>query len=325
MMTFALLASAAHADPVLLRMATPAPDGTAWARELRAFARDVQTHTSDALQMKWYLGGIAGDDVVAAERIKKGQLDGIGSGGMLCERVSPTLRAMHMLAETRDESWFLLNRLRTDIDEEMKKGGFVFLAAAGLGPTVLFTREPIHTFDELKKTRLWIWELDEVARTIFPAVGMHTVPLPVTDGYKAYEENRTDGFVAVPMAALAFQWSAQTRYVTDLHMGFLNACVMVSQRAFDLVPAESREAFRAAGAKLQRRMEDMGRLQDEQLLKGGLFVKQGLTPRTAEPGLRDGYEKAARDARVKLAPQLAPRSQIEKVEHFLAEYRRSHP
>jgi TRAP-type C4-dicarboxylate transport system substrate-binding protein len=312
----------AHADPtVTLRLATVAPEGTAWARELKAFARDVATQTNEGLQVKWYLGGIAGDDVVASERIRKDQLDGLGSGGMLCERISPTMRAMHMLTENREEAFYVTNRLHKQIEDEFRRNGYVYLGAAGLGPDVLFTREPVRTLEDLKKVRLWVWDLDDVATVLYPAIGVKTVPLGVNDGYRAYEENRTDGFVALPAAALAFQWSAQTRYVSDLRMGFVTGCVVIAQRAFDQIPADQREAFKAAGAKMQNRFEDLGRVQDEQLLHGGMFAKQGLRPVPVSTDLKSSYEKAALSARSQLGKKLVGGPQLEQVQQLLEEFR----
>ena len=56
--------------------------------------------------MKWYLGGIAGDDFEAADRIGRDQLDGIGGGAWLCERYAPSMRVLRLvgLFQTRDES-----------------------------------------------------------------------------------------------------------------------------------------------------------------------------------------------------------------------------
>jgi TRAP-type C4-dicarboxylate transport system substrate-binding protein len=316
----ATMAATAHADPIVLRMASVSPEGTAWARELRAFARDVST-SIPSMQVKWYLGGIAGDEVMVAERIKRDQLDGIGSGGMLCERISPTMRAVHMLAETREESNFVLNRVLKDVDEEMRKNGYVYLGGAGLGPDLMFTREPVRSVDDLRKYKLWAWDLDEVSKVIYPAFGMKVVPLPIYDAYKAYEDRHIDGFVSVPAAALAFQWSAETHYVSDLSMGFVNACVVVTQRAFDQIPAGSRDAFRAAGAKLQGRFEDVGRQQDDALFKGGLFARQGLRMISASTDFVKQYEQAAMSAHRKLAESLVPRPQLERVQSLLDEYR----
>ncbi|MGZ3405855.1 MAG: hypothetical protein ACXVAN_05380, partial [Polyangia bacterium] len=55
--------AAAHASPAhVLRFATIAPDGTEWARLSRNFAREVEQGTDGEVQIKWYFGGIAGDE-----------------------------------------------------------------------------------------------------------------------------------------------------------------------------------------------------------------------------------------------------------------------
>jgi TRAP-type C4-dicarboxylate transport system substrate-binding protein len=308
--------------PVTLRLATVAPDGTAWARELKAFARDVATKTNDSLHVKWYWGGIAGDDVDASDRIRKDQLDGLGSGGMMCERLSPTMRAMHMLLETREEANYVISKVARQIEDEFRRNGYVYLGAAPLGPDVLFTREAVHSLDDLKKVRLWVWDSDEVAKVIYPAVGMRTVPLGVNDALKAFEDEKTDGFVALPTAALAFQWSAHTRYVTDLSMGFVSGCIVVSQRAFDTIPMGARDAALASANKLQARMEDLGKQQDEALLHGGGFSKQGLKQTSVSAEMRDSFRKAALAARAELRNKLVTEKPLEQVQQLVDEFRR---
>src|SRR5438067_456169 len=92
----------AAAEPLVLRMASVAPDGTAWARELKAFGREVQSVTANEVQIKWYLSGIAGDELRTNERIQRDQLDGMVSGGILCQRLAPSLRAVALAGQFRD-------------------------------------------------------------------------------------------------------------------------------------------------------------------------------------------------------------------------------
>src|SRR5262249_22535490 len=89
-------ASPASAGPVTLRIAAVVPEGTQWAREIRAFGREVSLSTHEDVQIKWYFNGIAGDEIQSHERVMRDQLDGIMSGGMLCQRLSPSMRAAGM-------------------------------------------------------------------------------------------------------------------------------------------------------------------------------------------------------------------------------------
>src|SRR5687767_5487604 len=126
-----LVAPAAAAEPIMLRMATAAPDGTAWAQQARLFIRKLDGLTKGELQAKWYFGGIAGDELTVLERIKKGQLDG-EVGTNFCDRLSPALRVMKILGmfQSKDEIQYVLSRLMPIVDQQMQARGFINL---GLG------------------------------------------------------------------------------------------------------------------------------------------------------------------------------------------------
>src|SRR5437879_2846744 len=83
----------ATAEPIVLRMAAVAPEGTAWAREGHALERDIAELTHGQVRIKWYLNGIAGDEMTMLDRIRREQLDGVASAGMMCQKLAPTMRA----------------------------------------------------------------------------------------------------------------------------------------------------------------------------------------------------------------------------------------
>ncbi len=304
-------------------MASVAPEGTAWARDLKALAREVDARSNQSIRVKWYLGGIAGDDLVAADRIAHDQLDGVASGGMFCDRLSPTLHATHMLVETREEALSVVHRLQHSIEAEMSRAGFVYLGTTALGPEVVFSREPVRSLADLQRSSFWIWDLDDGARVLYPAMGIHTMALPVGEAYKAYEDRRVDGFIGLPAAALAFQWSAQARYVTDLRMGFITGCLVVAQRAFDQLSVEERKLLREAAANMVLRMDETARRQDDALLTGGLFARQGLSPITAGAALRRDYEKTAAPVFANLGHKVVVGPQLEAVQSIVNELRKA--
>ncbi|MEP6939242.1 MAG: TRAP transporter substrate-binding protein DctP, partial [Rudaea sp.] len=67
--------SPVHAASVI-KIATVAPDGTAWMKEMRAAAEAVKTRTGDRVEIKYYPGGVMGDDATVLRKIKIGQLQG---------------------------------------------------------------------------------------------------------------------------------------------------------------------------------------------------------------------------------------------------------
>jgi TRAP-type C4-dicarboxylate transport system substrate-binding protein len=225
--------------------------------------------------------------------------------------------------QNRAEAAYIMSRLKPTLDEEFRKSGFTNLVEVGLGSDVLFSREPVQTMDDLRKRPLWIWSLDEIMKLQLPLIGVKVVPLPLERAAEAYESKQTDGFIALPTAALAFQWSAQVKYVTELDMGFLSGCLIVANRAFDALPLDAQRAMRAAAAKLQIRVEQMGREQDAAILKG-MYARQGLTPVPVSPSLRAEFFQQAHEARDQLHEKLVPDTLYKNVMTLLADYRAEH-
>jgi TRAP-type C4-dicarboxylate transport system substrate-binding protein len=318
-------ATLAHADPPRrVRIATIVPEGTAWAREVHAFEREV-VHASDGrLEVKTFYGGIAGDELQVAERIAREQLDGIGSGGMLCQRVIPTMRVLAVpgLFQSREEAVHVLGLLREQMAAEARANGFELLGTSGLGPVMLFSRTPVRTLDELRAIKAWVWDADLFIEGM-RSMGLAVVPTPLADALRAYDEGKIDGFWAVPTAALAFHWSARARYLTELRSRYLSACLLISARAFDRLSYAEQLIVRAAAARLDRRFESVQSDTDAQLL-GGLFQKQGLTVVPLSDALRSQFLSMAAKTRAQLDPKVFPAATIEKVLILLGDYRGEH-
>ncbi|HUS66374.1 MAG TPA: TRAP transporter substrate-binding protein DctP [Kofleriaceae bacterium] len=318
-------APAAAAETHTLRFATIAPEGTAWARELRAFARDVETATNGKVRVKMYFGAIAGDEAQMHARIRRGQLDGAASGGAICEKLAPSMRVMRVVGLMRDyaETSFVTSRLLPTFEAEYKKSGFVHLGTTALGPHILFTREPVTQLTDLGRGRYWVWLHDDVLRQEMPLLGVSLAPMELEDGARAYEQGRIDGFLAPPQVALAFQWSAHAKFLAELPIDSLSGCLVIAERAFDPLPDDARQAVRSAGAKLAVRFADLGVKTDAALL-GGLFAKQGVKTVKVSETFRAEFFARARNIREQLGDTLVPTPLLNRVLTLLADYRAEH-
>jgi TRAP-type C4-dicarboxylate transport system substrate-binding protein len=313
---------AAAADVPVLRIATVAPEGTSWARELRAWARDTEQITGGKVRIKIYFGGIAGAEEVILDRIRRDQLDG-AIASELCTRLAPSMRVSRIVGvfQTRDENTYVLSRLKPLLDAEFLKKGFINFGEAGLGSELLFTREPVPDLDALKRLRLWVWASDDILPPQARAMGLKVVQTPLEEAGRAFEAGKFDGFITIPSAALAFQWTTQVRVVTALRVSFRSGCLIVATRAFDALSAETQREMQSVVGKLNQRIEVIGRREDEALL-GGLLAKQGV--RAAEPSERLRSEFLDAALRVRSTTQIVPPEMLQQVLSWLADYRAEH-
>jgi TRAP-type transport system periplasmic protein len=321
----AVLASqrAGAEEDFLFRLANVSPEGSPWARELKAFARAVDSATGGHFRIKWYLGGVTGDEAATLERIKRGQLDGDASGGMMCERVSPSLSLTRLVGvfQSRDEAGDVMNRLQPTLEAEAHQNGFVLTATTGMGPSVIFTRVPVHSMEELRKLKLWRWDLDDVGIATMREMGLNIVPLPIEDAGRAYDAGQIDGFLTIPAAALAFQWLTRARYVTDLRGNYIWGCFVIAERSFNRLPPAYQAAFRESSAVLRERFDDLGRRLEEMVLGGKLEKGGGPIPVPVSASFRADYFASARSAREKVSEKYVSRGLLDRALRMLADFR----
>ena len=312
----------AAAQPATLRIATVAPDGTSWARELHAWGRDVEAASQGELRIKIYFGGIAGSEEELLPRIRREQLDG-AIGSEICTQLSPSLKVARVIGvfQSREENAFILSRLKSTLDQEFLRAGFINLGEAGLGPELLFTREPVADLNALRKLRLWVWSSDAVLPPQARALGLTVVQTPLEQAGRAFDEHQVDGFITIPTAALAFQWTTQVRYVTELRVSFRSGCLIVATHAFDALGLDAQRAIKSSVGKLNQRIEELGRREDAALLSG-LLARQGMRVLPASELLRSQFFDIARTSRP--GNRIVSQEIMQRVLSWLADYRAEH-
>src|ERR1700750_1824441 len=146
----ALLATAANATTI--KIATVAPDGTAWMRELRAAGESIKAKTADRVEIKFYPGGVMGDEPAVLRKMKIGQLQGGAfTGGEISAVVKDAqIYSLPFLFKTQDE----VDKVRADIDPLLKKSfeqaGFEALGITSGGFAYLMSVKQIKNKDDLK-------------------------------------------------------------------------------------------------------------------------------------------------------------------------------
>jgi TRAP-type C4-dicarboxylate transport system substrate-binding protein len=315
----ALITSVAGAAPTL-RVGTLAPDGTAWAREVKAFVREVDP----VIKVKVYFGGIAGDEKTMVDRARRGQLDAI-AGVTSCYDLSPSLRVSRLqgVFNNTDQAARFMRALPR-IEDEFKAQGFVNLGIAGFGPSIVFTRSPVKSWSDLTKLRLWRWDADPVAWQQDKLMGMNVQPLPLDRAITAFDEGKLDGFIGVAASSLAFQWHSRAPYVVPLEVDHIAACWIITSKVYDSLPIEARDALRTAAAKLQHRLELVGAQLDHTVESGGL-VGRGIQVVPVSSEMRKDFLDRAISTRKQISDAgVVHQAQIDWLEQWLKADQKSH-
>jgi TRAP-type C4-dicarboxylate transport system substrate-binding protein len=312
----------AAAEPVTLKFATIIPDGSEYSRDAKAFARDVEAGTDGRVKVKWVFGAIAGDERQTIERIRRGQLHGAATS-LGCASLAPSLQVFRLPGQfdDRQQARQVMARLRGAVEQELKKNGFALLGMEPFGADIVLSQQPIRSLADLRRARVWLWDQDDVWAAVAPRVGFNPITAPVEGVSHLIEERRIDAVISLPTAALAYQWSSRMSYFTPIQSSYLQACLIVSNRAFDALSIADQTTMRAAGAKAAAHFDKVCESQDAQLL-GGLLEKQGLKKIPVSAAFKTEFNTALRAATQQLDDRLIPRALRDRVATWITELRK---
>ena len=148
---FTLLFSSAVAAKTL-KFATLAPAGTTWMNEITAGADRVKQRTSGRVKLKFYPGGVMGNDQSVLRKIKIGQLHGgaFPQSGLAQINTNAQAMGLPMMFRNLEEVDYVRERLDPVIKREMESSGFVLLGISGGGFARILSKQPMQSFSMLK-------------------------------------------------------------------------------------------------------------------------------------------------------------------------------
>ena len=89
-----LAGSVQAANPVVIKFATLAPEGSTWMKAMRQFTEEATAKTGGRVKFKIYAGGVSGDEKDVVRKIRLGQLQAAGFTGVGIGEIAPEARIL---------------------------------------------------------------------------------------------------------------------------------------------------------------------------------------------------------------------------------------
>jgi len=261
LLAFALSIAAVGANAATIKIATIAPDGTAWMREMRAAGEAIKTKTDGRVEMKFYPGGVMGDDATVLRKMKIGQLQGGAFTGGEASILTKDAQVYSLPFTFRSEDEIAKARAKLDplLKQEFAKAGYELLGVSGGGFAYLMSTRPIHSRDDFKAAKVWVPLGDKIAEMAFKAAGVTPIPLPLSDVYTSLQTGLIDTAANTMSGALAFQWHTKIKHIVDLPLSYVVGEVVIDKKAFDALSADDQKAVEAEFDAGFARLEESNR------------------------------------------------------------------
>jgi TRAP-type C4-dicarboxylate transport system substrate-binding protein len=250
-------AAAAHAaDTYVLKFATLAPQGSTWMKAFDAWGKDLATRSQGRLTVKFYPGGISGDEPDMLRKIRFGQLQGAALSGHGVGEIFPPARILEtpFLFHSHAEIDAVRATLQPAIEAGFRANQYELLAWMEVGNIHFFSTKPLANLDEMARRRIWQWQGDRFMDAFFNANGWSPVALPITEVYTGLSTGMVDTVVSTPLASIALQWASKTPYMSDQSMATGIGAVVVTNKFYAGLPADLQALLKSSGVLLSKRL-----------------------------------------------------------------------
>ncbi|MFQ5655150.1 MAG: TRAP transporter substrate-binding protein DctP [Planctomycetota bacterium] len=292
----ALLCAPTESRKVRIKLATLAPDGSAWHELLKDLKADWTRISGGRVQLRIYPGGIAGDEPTVMRKMGVGTYQAalITSIGLSSLDRSTRLFIVPRMLRTNEELDQAVEAFAPEMERTLAGKGTVVLSWLDAGWVRFFVPEEEASVDAVRKMKLFTWAGDTEAIALWKASGFHVVPLPATDLVTGLKTDLINAFGTTPVYALSSQTFRHTRYMIDMNWAPLTGALVITSKAWSKIPEDLRPQLKAAVHSFGERFKsESRRLEAEAIVameKRGLKV---IVPTSEEVARWDAVAKEA--------------------------------
>jgi TRAP-type C4-dicarboxylate transport system substrate-binding protein len=245
-----------------LKIATIAPEGSSWMKDLRAAGLQVREQTAGRVNLKFYGGGIQGSDRKVLRKIRIGQLQGgVFTSNSLQERYPDiVIYGSPMLFDTLEEVDFVRERMDARLLAGLEKSGFVSFGFAGGGFAYLLSNKPVKGIADLRGQKIWVPEGDPSSYAAMESLELSPVVLPITDVLTGLQTGLLNIVATPPIGAVVLQWYTKTKYITTQPLSYTIGLFAIDKSALKDVSPADQAVLREVMTRLYKHFDAQNRI-----------------------------------------------------------------
>lgn len=297
------LAVTTTASAQTIKIATIAPEGSAWMTDMRAGAKEIAERTDGRVNFKFYGGGVQGNDKQVLRKMRIGQLHGgaFTSNALAELQKDSQLYALPMLFNNLEEVKFVRSKMDAQLQQLVEQAGYVNFGFAGSGFASIMSNTAVANLDDLRGLKVWVPDGDKLSYSAVKALGVSPVTMPLTDVLTGLQTELIDTIMGPPAAAIVLQWNTAVSYITDLPLAYIFAMLVIDKRMFDKLQPDDQAVVREVMTKVYKGFDAQGEEDNKQALKA--LLADGMTSVKADEGQVAIWRKKVQDSNRELARQ----------------------
>jgi TRAP-type C4-dicarboxylate transport system substrate-binding protein len=261
---------------VTLKIATVTPNGSQWMMDMRTGAAEIKERTGGRVLIKYYGGGIKGDDskVLGLIRIKQLQGGAFSPSALAALYSDLNLYGMPLVFDSEEEATYVRSRMDARLESGLEDAGFVNFGFSTSGFANIMSSTPVSTLDDLRGKRVWVPEGDDISYASMKALSLNPVTLPLTDVLTGLQTGLIDIVAIPPIVALVLQWHTKVKYITRVPLVYTLGFMAVEKKSFDKISAEDKAIVREVMTKIYKNFDRVNLIDNQEAFEA--LINSGL-------------------------------------------------
>jgi TRAP-type C4-dicarboxylate transport system substrate-binding protein len=283
------LAPLAAAAQTRWQFATPYPDGNFHTRNLRQFVLDIEQGSGGRLAIQLHTNA----SLLRMPEIRRGVQTGQAQLGEILlsayanEDPFFALDGIPQLVTNYDQAKRLMELSRPFIEARMTRTQLTLLYMVPWPPSGLYSQAPLDTIEALRGTRMRTFS--PLTNRFATLAGATPTLVQVPEIPQAFATGVVNTMVTSAATGVDSQAWDFVRVFTPIGFTFTKNAVFMNTRAFEALPADLRDAVRAAARRAEERGWEMSR--SEMVNQQNTLAQRGMQVREPTPALMDGLNR----------------------------------
>ncbi len=322
MLVVCLFCLATPAMALTIKLATVAPENSAWMQDMRKAAKAIKEQTDGRVQIKLYGGGVMGNDASMLRKMRIGQLHGgaFVSGALTSLVPDLYVYGLPLLFNSQEEVDYVRRRMDQELLDQLESKGMVAFGFAGAGFAQFMSGSPIRTLEDIKGQKVWVPEGDQVSYAAMESLGLSPVTLPMTDVLTGLQTGLIDIIASSPVGAVVFQWHTKVKYVTQTPLVYVIALTVIDRRTFKKMSPEDQAVVRKVMGSLNDNFDRQSIVDNKSALKA--LLANGVQQIDPAPGDEQRWRQQTDEVIDQMASDgLFGSNALARVRQLISEYR----
>ena len=284
----------------IVKLATLAPEGTAWHGMLVEMGQEWKKASKKSVQLRIYPGGVIGDERDMVRKMRIGQIHAAAITTEGLSEIVPEFSAyfVPLAFQNSKDIDNVTEVLLPSLKIKLEENGFILLHLGELGWVYWFTSKPIKTPTDLKAMKIFTWAGDFKWERLWEKAGYNPVPLASVDILSGLQTGLINSFSTIPLYALSQQSFGIANHMLDLKWGVLMAGIVVDKRVWKRISKKYHEDLIKITKLIQSKQQNLNVTAEKESINA--MKDYGLKVHSIGKDEKEIWEKEVE----KMAPEL---------------------